>query len=248
MSYFLWRLEGTSANPDMAAWQQGLTLHLLFQSLTTIIARHGGLTRHYLVLEGCPRCRADGCDRVCHRVLFEQLVRTTLPGAALVSTARLVSRSSESRQVVTVPRRANAQLLDAAFLAQWPEGRLITTWSRLRATPQPITVGALLAVGAGGPPPARALHAAGWRCLSLASIVARRALRAEIPQPVRAGVRAGEALLQAMRDPRTLFATASEASERLGASDNSVPEDQATSAELAPLPTGELSWQRDHLR
>lgn len=239
MSYFLWRLEGTSATPNSAAWQQGLTLHLLFQSLTTIIARRGEQTRHYLVLEGCPRCRADGCDRVCHRMLFEQLVRTTLPGAALVPTARLVARPSESRQVVAVPHRADARLLDAMFLSQWSEGRIVTTWSRLRAAPQPLTVGALLAVGPDGPPPARALNSAGWRCLPLASMVARRAQLAEIPQPIRIGTRAGEALLQAVRDPHTLFGAVPGASERLGVSDSSAEEGETTSAELAPLPTGE---------
>lgn len=239
MSYLLWRLEGTSATPDVAAWQQGLTLHLLFQSLTTVIARRGEQTRHYLVLESCPRCRADGCDRVCHRVLFEQLVRTTLPGAALVPTARLVTRPSESRQAVAVPHRADAQLLDATFLSQWSEGRVMTTWSRLRATPQPITVGALLAVSPDGPPPARALNAVGWRCLPLASIVARRAQLAEIPQPIRIGVRAGEGLLQAVRDPRTLFGAAFGAGEQPGVSGGSADEDEVTSTELAPLPTGE---------
>lgn len=239
MSYFLWRLEGASANPDLAAWQQGLTLHLLFQSLTTIVARRGEQTRHYLVLEGCPRCRTDGCDRVCHRVLFEQLVRTTLPGAALVPTARLVTGPGESRQVVAVPQRADARLLDATFLSQWPEGRIVATWSRLRAAPQPITAGALLAVGPDGPSPARALNAAGWRSLPLASIVARRTQLAEIPQPIRIGARAGEALLQDARDPRALFGAAPGVSEQPGVSDSSAEEDGMTSAELAPLPTGE---------
>jgi hypothetical protein len=204
MTHLLWRIDGTSQEPKREEWQQGATLHLLFQSLTTIIARRDGLTRTYLVLEGCPHCRPDGCDRVCHRVLFEQLVRTTLPGVELVQTRRLVASASERRHVVAVPFRPNAQLLDSAFLGQWSEGRLVTTWSRLRATPQPITVGALLAVSADGPPPTRALKAAGWRCLPLASILARRALRAETPQPVRVGVRAGEALLQAVRDPHLL--------------------------------------------
>jgi hypothetical protein len=205
MSYFLWRIEGTSEAPNSATWQQGLSLHLLFQSLTTIVVRRGGQTRHYLLVEGCTSCRADSCDRLCHRMLFAQLVHTTLPGVTLVSTRRLVAQASESRMVVAVPRNTEAQLLDAAFLNQWAEGRLITTWSRLRAAPQLITVGALLAVGAEGPPPARALQAAGWRSLSLASLVARRSLQAEIPQPVRVGVRAGEALFAALRDPLRLI-------------------------------------------
>lgn len=203
MTQLLWRIEGTSPTPNLDGWQEGLILHLLFQSLTLVIARRDGQTRRYLVLEGCPGCRADGCERICHRVLFEQLVRTTLPGVTLVPTPRLVPRESESRHVLATPHRTDAQLLDEGFLAQWTEGRLITTWSRLRASVQPVTVGAQLAVGAEGPPPAKALEDAGWRTLPLASLVSRRARAAEVPQPVRIGARAGEALFVALRDPRT---------------------------------------------
>lgn len=204
MTLILWRVEGSSTHPNLAAWQQGLTLHLLFQSLTTIVARRENSTRHYLALEACPSCRPDGCDRVCHRVLFEQLVRIALPGVTLVPATRLAHRASESRLCVAVPHAANAPLLDAAFLSQWPEGRLITTWSRLRAKPRPVTVGALLAVGTDGPAPPRALAEASWRSLTLASVLIRKARRADVPQPVRVGVRASEALLAALRDPRSL--------------------------------------------
>jgi hypothetical protein len=200
----LWRIEGAPTKPNLDDWQEGLILHLLFQSLTLIIARREGQTRRYLVLEGCSGCRADGCERVCHRVLFEQLVRSTLPGITLVATPRLVARASESRQVLAVPHSSRAQLLDEAFLAQWPEGRLVTTWSRLRATAQPVTVGAQLAVGAQGPPPARALAAAGWRVAPLAGLRSRRAMQAGIPQAVRVGARAGEKLFAALRDPHCL--------------------------------------------
>ncbi len=209
MSQLLWRVAGTPAMPHYEGWHQGLILHLLFQSLTLIIVRREGQTRHYLSLQGCPQCRPDGCDRVCHRVLFEQLVHTTLPGVTLAATSRLVARASERRQVIATPRRSDAQLLDAAFLGQWSEGRLVTTWSRLRATPQPITVGAQLAVGPEGPAPARALDAVGWRTLPVASLISRRARHVDIPQPVRVGARASEALFGALRDPLTLTGTVS---------------------------------------
>jgi hypothetical protein len=205
MAHFLWRVEGEFTAPNLELWQQGLTLHLLFQPLTTIIVRRDDQTRHYLALEGCPSCRADGCDRVCPRILFEQLVRTTLPGITLLPVARLAQRASERRQVVAVPHRADAQLLDAAFLAQWAEGRLVTTWSRLQAKPQPITVGAQLAVTDEGPALSHALHAAGWRAVPLASLITRRARQHEVPQPIRIGTRASEALFAALRDPRHLL-------------------------------------------
>jgi hypothetical protein len=156
-----------------------------------------------------------------------------------VPTRRLVASASESRRVVAVPFRADAQLLDSAFLRQWSEGRILTTWSCLRATPQPITVGALLAVSADGPPPARALKAAGWRCLSLASIVARRTLRAETPQTVRVGVRAGEALLQAVRDPRFLFGMPAATNPCDKESGSAGQADEEAGAEFAPLSTRE---------
>lgn len=204
MTYFLWRLDGAAAELHHEGWQQGLTLHLLFQSLTTIIARRDGNTRQYLALEGCPHCRPDGCERLCHRMLFAQLVRTTLPGVTLTPAPRLPPRATETRQLIAAPR-LDAQLLDAPFLAQWSEGRLVTTWSRLQAKPQPVTVGVRLTVGADGPEPGQALGVAGWRGLPLASLVSRRARQADIPPPVLVGARASEALFAALRDPQHLL-------------------------------------------
>jgi hypothetical protein len=207
MTELLWRVEGTSAAPQSTRWQQGITLHLLFQSLTLIVARRDGCTRHYLALPGCPRCRPDGCDRVCHRVLFEQLVRTTLPGVTLVPTPRLVPRATETQRMLAVPRAA-AQPLDAAFLAQWDEGRLVTTWSGLQARTQPIRVGAMLAVGAAGPDPRRAIRAHGWSARPLHALLSRAAFTQPVPAPAPISGRAGEPLLHALRDPHLLIGDA----------------------------------------
>jgi hypothetical protein len=204
MSPLLWRVEGTSAAPQHAGWQQGLTLHLLFQPLTLIVARREGQSRYYLALNGCPSCRPDGCDRVCHRVLFEQLVHTTLPGVTLVPTPRLVSRASETRRIAATPNGANARPLGEAFLTQWTEGRLIITWSRLQAKPQPVRVGALLAVGQQGPDPRQALRAYGWSGSRTATLFHRVAFERTVPGVVPVGSRAGEALLHALRDPLSL--------------------------------------------
>lgn len=211
MTQFLWRLHGAPEQVNRNGWQHGLTLHLLFQSLTTVVVRRDGQTRHYLALEGCPSCRPDSCERLCHRMLFAQLVRTTLPGFVLTPTTRLPARVSETRQVLAVPQRADAKLLDAAFLAQWSEGRLVTTWLRLRAKPQPITVGARLAVGVDGPDPARALRTAGWRALPLASLISRRTRQADVPGPVTIHTRASEALFAAFRNPQHLVQPEAEA-------------------------------------
>jgi hypothetical protein len=205
MAHLLWRIEGESAAPNIAGWQQGLTLHLLFQAVTTIVVRRDGAIRHYLALESCPHCRPDGCDRVCPRMLFAQLVHTTLPGVGLIPAIRLAPRAAERRLVVALPRRADARLLDSAFLSQWQEGRLVTTWSRLEAKPQPIRVGALLVVSADGPDPAPALHAAGWRVDRLASLISGRSMQRAVPPPVRAQARASEALLARLREPHSLW-------------------------------------------
>lgn len=208
MPHLLWRVEGESPAPNIAGWQQGLTLHLLFQALTTIVVRRDGATGHYLGLPACPHCRPDGCDRVCPRVLFAQLVRTTLPGVTLTPATRLAPRETERRLVVALPRRADARLLDATFLSQWQEGRLVTTWSRLEAKPQPIRVGALLIVDDDGPEPARALREAEWRVDRLAGLLSKRSVQTIVPAPVRAQARAGEALLAALREPHRLWGLA----------------------------------------
>ncbi|HMQ33091.1 MAG TPA: hypothetical protein PKD53_20335 [Chloroflexaceae bacterium] len=208
MSQLLWRVEGASLAPNLAQWQQGLTLHLLFQPLTLIVARRDGHTRRYLALTGCPQCRPDGCDRVCHRALFEQLVRTTLPGVTLVPTSRLIPRPTETRRLLATPRHVDARPLDAAFLEQWDEGRLVTTWSRLHAKPQPIRVGALLTVGQEGPDPRQVVQARGWSTSRVKTLLYRAAFEHAIPSTAPISSRAGEPLLHALRDPQLLTGSA----------------------------------------
>lgn len=208
MSHLLWRVEGVILAPQLAQWQQGLTLHLLFQPLTLIVARRDGQTRHYLALTGCPQCRPDGCDRVCHRALFEQLVRTTLPGVTLTPTPRLLPRPTETRRLLATPRNDDARPLDAAFLEQWDEGRLVTTWSRLQAKPQPIRVGALLAVAQVGPEPRKAVRSRGWSASRVQTVLRRAAFEQTIPSAAPISSRAGEPLLNALRDPQLLTGAA----------------------------------------
>ena len=203
MPPLLWRIEGASATPDRDGWQQGIALHLQFQPLTTISARRDGQTRRYLALEGCAHCRPDGCDHSCPRALFAQLVRTTLPGVDLTPVARLVPHARETRRLAAQPTRT-AQPLAPDILAAWGTGRLITTWSRLRTAPQPMIVGAMLAVSADGPDPVRVLQAAGWRWGALATALNRAGFQAEVPPPVRMGGRAGETLVAALGDPQRI--------------------------------------------
>lgn len=205
MAQLLWRIEGTCETPSRTGWAEGVTLHLLFQSLTVILVRRDGRTRRYLALAGCSQCREDGCDRVCHRTLFTQLVRTTLPGITLVPVTRLIPHANETRRFAIQPADTSARPLCADFLAPWAEGRLITTWSRLRAKPMPVTVGALLAVSATGPDPIRELRSQGWTSSIVGALAARAGLQGTAPAPVYHGARAGEDLLQWIRDPQRLF-------------------------------------------
>jgi hypothetical protein len=137
-------------------------------------------------------------------VLFEQLVRTTLPGVTLVPTPRLLPRATETRRLLATPRTADARRLDAAFLEQWDEGRVIVTWSRLQAKPRPVHVGALLAVGREGPEPGAALRALGWRGSGLFALLRRAAFEQPLPGPAPVSRRAGEALFHSLHEPRSL--------------------------------------------
>jgi hypothetical protein len=138
---------------------------------------------------------------VCHRTLFIQLVRTTLPGITLTPVARLVPHASETRRLAARPTSAAALPIQTDFLERWPEGRLITTWSCLRAKPRPIAVGVLLAVSGQGPSPEPLLQAHGWAPSAVGALVARGAFQAPVPPPVPHAGRAGEVLLQSIRDP-----------------------------------------------
>lgn len=224
MEPVLWRVEGEPATPHLAGWQQGLTLHLLFQPLTMIVSHRDGQTRRYLALSGCPTCRPDGCNRVCHRVLFEQLVRTTLPGVRLSLVPRLVPASGETRRVMATPRGTSAQVLDAAFLEQWAEGRLIVTLSRLRARPEPVSIGVMLAVSQDGPEPGQALRGRGWVVRPLAARLHRAAFQQHMPRAVPVAGRAAEALFHAYRDPYLFTGHGAARADQAPAGDHAVGE------------------------
>ncbi|NJO83372.1 MAG: hypothetical protein HC828_11505 [Blastochloris sp.] len=151
-----------------------------------------------------PACRPDGCRRHCPRVLFEHLLRVALPGVTLTPAARVVVSLEEDQHLAVVPRTTQAHLLDAAFLQQWACGRLIVTWSSLGAKAPVIQVGALLAVGAIGPEPQHALRDVGWRHDRLATLLQRRAFASEHPTHVRVHRPAGDDLIAAFGDPRSL--------------------------------------------
>jgi hypothetical protein len=204
MTELFWKLDAVAASPAHEAWRRGFALHLRFQPITTIIARYGGITRRYLGLRGCPHCRPEGCDQLCPRTLFAQLVRSTLPGMTLAPVARLAFRASETRHVAAVPSRGEVQPLDAAFLDQWPEGRVVSTWSREQKRPQAALLGARLVVSNQGPDPTKQLREAGWRSATRL-LGGRSAPGADVRPPKTLG-RVSDQQFAVLSEPLYLFA------------------------------------------
>jgi hypothetical protein len=204
--HYLWRIDGlpTDLHPDR--WASGVAIHLRYQPLTTVFAWRNGEHRSYLVLDGCPRCQPCGCTGICPRSLFQQLVRTSLPGITLAPVPRLVAGASEQAAVIALPTRT-AELLDVAFLDQWAAATLVTTWRHAPA----LRVGTRLSVSADGPPLAQALRAVGWQCAPLATWLAQRQRASDVPRAVEPHGLASAALRDALHDPQQCMALASHA-------------------------------------
>ncbi|NTU79259.1 MAG: hypothetical protein HGA45_07620 [Chloroflexales bacterium] len=213
---WIWRVDGAPQPSIPDGWGEGVLRHLRYQALTHVWVRRDGVTRCYLVLEGCPRCRPDGCDGVCHRALFTHLVQSTLPGVTLAPAPRLVADPGEQRLVVARPVGARAAPLTTTFLDAWPAFRCVTTWSCSTARGRPLVVGARLTVSTEGPPPTPLLREAGWLVDSVATLLSRRARQSPTITAVPARASAGPALQAALCDPRQLFGLAGMADEAPG--------------------------------
>jgi hypothetical protein len=203
MMRYLWRLDGTVQQHD-ARWATGIAIHLRYQPLTTVLAWRQGEQRSYLVLDGCPRCRPDGCMGICPRSLFQQLVRTSLPGLTLTAVPRLTSDRDAQPPVVAVPTR-RAGVLSPAVLAAWASATLITTWAQAGGPPTRITVGARMTVSRSGPAIAQMLRTLGWRVDPLATLLARRQRPTHVLLNVGRRSSTTAALSAALGAPQQLF-------------------------------------------
>jgi hypothetical protein len=202
---YLWRLAGESEPHHDERWAQGIVVHLRYQPLTTVLVWREQELRRYLVLDGCPRCQPAGCSGICPRSLFQQLLRTSLPGLTLTPVPRIVSGASEQQPIITVPTRT-AYPLDSTFIQQWSAAMLVTTWTQQGGNRAPIVVGARLSVQADGPPAAAALRATGWRREPLATLLVRAYPSPPVPSSVAWHAPASAALLAALHDPQQCLA------------------------------------------
>jgi hypothetical protein len=200
---YLWRLDG-SVQQDDDRWRNGIAIHLRYQPLTTVLAWRNGEHRCYLVLDGCPRCRPDGCLGICARSLFQQLVRTSLPGLTLTPVPRLTPDVDAQPPVVAVPTR-RATPIRPEILAQWSSATLVTTWAQTSGPPAPITVGARLTVSRSGPALAPVLRPIGWRVDPLATLLTRRQRPTPVPSVVGRRSPANATLSAALGAPAQLF-------------------------------------------
>jgi hypothetical protein len=204
---YLWRLDGSILGMHAERWASGIAIHLRYQPLTTVLVWREPQVRRYLVLDGCPRCQPGGCTSICPRSLFQQLVRTSLPGITLAPVPHLVAGASEQAPVIALPTRT-AGLFDPAFVGQWAAATLVTTWLQGGGKRPAIRIGARLTVSAAGPPLVPALRAVGWRIDPLGTWLARRQRPLLVPRAVGHDGPVSSALHDALRDPQQCLALA----------------------------------------
>jgi hypothetical protein len=202
---YLWRLDGELHEPRAERWASGIAIHLRYQPLTTVLVWREKELRRYLVLDGCPRCQPAGCSGICARSLFQQLLRTSLPGLTLTPVPRIVSGAREQQPIITVPTRT-AYPLDSTFIQQWRAAMLITTWTQQGGNRSPIVVGARLSIPADGPSAAATLRATGWQRAPLATLLVRAYPSPPVPGSVAWHARASAALLATLHDPQQCLA------------------------------------------
>jgi hypothetical protein len=161
----LWRLDGATAATlvQPLRLEQGLRLHLQHTELTTILMQIGEQQQAYVSVGGCEGCVHSQCTPGCYVELLRRLLRACFDACILHPVAGGLAARPYRRAALAWPT-AKAEPLADMSLASWPEARLIVHW---RGSNRQIACAALLAVGEGGPEPAAAIRAAGWRAWAL---------------------------------------------------------------------------------
>lgn len=175
----LWRVEESDpvTRGDPARLQTGLRLHLDHAPLTMVLAQIGARQQPYLVLTSCADCVHDRCPPGCRAEMLRRLFHQVAPGLTLRPVPRGLATRPYTRIVLATPG-PRPQPLDATLLSPWPEARLVVGWRTQRHRLQ---VGALLALGADGPPPDGALRERGWRPWPVPDRLIRSWARAALP-------------------------------------------------------------------
>lgn len=174
MNHQLWRLDAAATTESLTT---DLRAYLAHATLTTILVRIGDRTRAYLALDGCAGCVIGRCLPGCRTDLLRRAL-TAQGGGTLTLVRDGLARRTYTRAVLACPLR-DAQPLDAALLAAWPEARLTLAWRGGQGSR--VMVGALLLTGAAGDAPTAALGARRWRAIALPTHVLLRRYHLPIP-------------------------------------------------------------------
>jgi hypothetical protein len=180
----LWRITPTPpGTADLQKLVEGLSLHLQYAPITTVLVQIGDRQQAYVAGEACPNCERKRCDSTC----LMQLLHRLLLGTRAASDVRYLSlglaQRPYTRLALAVPG-PRARLPAAEELHPWREARLWACWRSL--TGQALA-GVALAVGADGPAPAQALRQAGWLALELRPALLGRPWLRSAPAPLPLG-------------------------------------------------------------
>jgi hypothetical protein len=177
--HLLWRLTGatqeTLTQPERLV--NGLTLHLRYADVLTVLVQIGHHQQAYVVLHGCGSCAQGRCAPGCTADLLRRLLAACFPGATMQLATSGMARRPYERLSVAVPTPAT-QPLDGTLLHGWNEARVQLLW---RGRRRGVQCAVLLAVGADGPSPAAVLQTHGWQPRPLVTWLAGRTLTTPIP-------------------------------------------------------------------
>jgi hypothetical protein len=150
----------------------GLTTHLRYGPLTSLLVRIGRGQRAYVALAGCAGCRLGRCQLGCPTDLLRRMLRAHAPGVTMTAVPKGLA-SRPYTEIAIAWSTAGAAPLDAGWLTDWPDARLQLQYAA-GAHPRVL---ALVAVGSEGPPLLPALRARGWRALPVHPRVGAHMLR-----------------------------------------------------------------------
>jgi hypothetical protein len=176
----LWRIQlaNQSNSSDLEKLRVGLQRHLTFAQLSLILLKSGAQQQAYLDIAGCAKCKTGSCEPGC-RV---QLARRWLRASQLVDDLELIQHGLLARNytqaVVAWPFGNQTQALDATFLEQWSEVRLVLGWQRGSAK---VARASVLLLASAERSAVQLLRQLGWMAFALPSGISK--LLANQPWP-----------------------------------------------------------------
>lgn len=168
MKPLLFRLELPPTTPsptDADALQRGLSLHLRYRSLRSLLVQVGTVQQSYVSLEGCGGCVQGRCELGCPVETMRRTLYAGLHPEAELRRVRtgLVERPATGAFIATPTPEARP--LDGALLHGWEHATLVVNWlphHPLRLGPQAVHAWALCIAGGSGPDLDALLAGYGW--------------------------------------------------------------------------------------